>query len=175
MNIPWTHELTPDQRANPLLEVAQVDLPDDLIIPDDETLGQIFPGDGHQLKTWGRSTVGGKETRTFDPHWIGVRKGTPLHTDPAYPRYSHHLILRADSMWLWGMGKERVDISRGTYFVLDGHSPHQLCVDPAYPKDAPPPFYVAVSFDMPQEPGPMDAILPQLIKYAQDNPLDNRK
>jgi hypothetical protein len=138
MDLSWKTKLKPDQRANPILEICDVPLNDSYLKPTNEMLNVVFPSEKHQLKTWGRKA----RTKTHDPHWIGVKHKTPLHYDPAYPRYSHHLVLRADGHTIRGMSKNEVAIQRGTFYVLDGHSPHQLLTN-----DKKSIWYLAVSID----------------------------
>lgn len=168
MNVTWDTELKPHQTASPVLHHQMIDLPPGLFVPDEETLAAIFPGDGHSLKTWGRT----EGTKVNDPHWIGVRKPTPLHIDPAYPRYSHHVVLRCDDLWLWGLDREALPVSRGMFFILDGHSPHQLTGD-RRPKGAPAPWYVACSLDTVDAPLPPDVAIPIILRYATTHRLDD--
>ena len=169
MNVSWSYQLKPTQLANPVIYHEMVELPEGLQVPDDSTLQEIFPGGNHSLKTWGRT----EGTLVFDPHWIGVRKQTPLHIDPRYPQYSHHLVLRADDLYLWGMSKTSLDIKRGSFYILDGHSPHQLCEHPR-PKGSAPAWYVAVSMDSQKTPIEPEVAIPQLLAYALRESLDNR-
>lgn len=162
MRFPWESPLRAGMIANPMVEVKDLGLLEGIRIPDTKTLGEIFPGDGHQLKTWGR-TPGKLE---IDAHWIGVRKGTPLHTDFKYPRYSHQIILRADGMFLRGYDRVETKIRRGIFFILDTHSPHQLCVNPRKP-GMPAPWYVAVSMDTKEKEFPSDKSIPILMEYAR--------
>ena len=92
MDVKWTDELKKGQSANPVVFFQHVELPENFIHPSDAMLNRIFTGKGAQLKTWGR-TPGVKEN---DPHWIGVKGSTTLHTDPRYPRYTHQLKIRVD-------------------------------------------------------------------------------
>jgi hypothetical protein len=138
MNVKWDTPLRPDQLPNPVVH-------SELLAPGaswanvtDEELLAVFPMSGQSLKTWGDGLKAVHE----EPHWIGVRKQTPLHTDPKYPRYTHHLILRVDRFVLRGVNREEVPIHRGTYLVLDTHSPHQL-----FATERGALWYVAVSLD----------------------------
>lgn len=126
--------------------------------PSDEDMAVIFPKGTQSLTTWGR-TAG---TKQLDPHWIAVQSGTPLHTDPGYPRWSHHLILRVtEPATLHGMSADKgVDLCRGQYYRLDGHSPHRLRHLGPKPR-----WYVACSIDS-DEPQDADEMIRQLITYA---------
>jgi hypothetical protein len=92
----------------------------------DALLERAFgPGKSRKLKSWGHR---GPE----EIHWLATRSGTPFHTDPAYPRYTHHLIIRNDGFRLRGV-EDRPDatpLTRGTAYCLDAHSPHQVVPDP---------------------------------------------
>ena len=152
----------PGQLTNPVIEHALVPLPADVLTPSVEDLRQVFPGAKQSLKTWGRTpgVLNGVE-----PHWIGVHKQTPLHVDPMYPRYTHHLLLRVDDFALRGVDKVGCPLIRGSYVVVDTHSPHQLF---ARTKSAV--WYLAVSMDSPVK-LPRTEVLPALIRYAKTAPL----
>ena len=169
MNLSWKAPLGAGQIACPVLHVEKVLLSLGIPQADDETLGRIFPGTNHQLKTWGR-TAG---TRAHDPHWIGVRGPTPLHRDPAYPRYSHHLVLRSDDLWVRGLDLRETHIRRGTFWILDAHSPHQLCAPPRK-RGALLGWYFACSIDTPDAPLQPDDAIERCIAYARSNQVDNR-
>lgn len=160
----WKWEIKPREgmRHMPFLEVAQVEIPDTLRNPSESDMELAMPSKGHSLKTWGRT----EGTLTDDPHWIGVKRATPLHYDPKYPRYTHHLMLRVDERFgLRGYDKEAVSLSRGTYFVMDGHSPHQLFSEPRGGV-----WYFAVSIDA-DEPREREATLEKLFTYAETAPF----
>ena len=127
-DVSWGYKLKEGQIENPAVFAAKIDLPDFIKIPTDEQLETIFETKGYKLQTWGRTKDSkGKEVRTNDPHWIGVRKGTPLHTDFAYPRYSHHLKIRVDDgIIVRGLNKMELELERGIFYILDTHSPHQV-------------------------------------------------
>jgi hypothetical protein len=127
-DVSWDDPLLPDQRANPVVYSAYVELPPSVRVPTNDQLEKIFVTKGYKLQTWGRSKAAdGKYVKTNDPHWIGVRNGTPLHTDRSYPRYSHHLKVRVDSgIVVRGKNKEELQLKRGVFYILDTHSPHQV-------------------------------------------------
>lgn len=106
----------------------QVDLPGSLVLPTDEMLAKVFPRAGFSLQTWGRTqALEGGVKLACDPHWIAVRGGTTLHLDPKYPRYSHHLKVRVDpDIICRGMDKTELKLVRGTFYILDAGSPHQV-------------------------------------------------
>tara|TARA_B100000519_G_scaffold200112_1_gene212614 strand:- start:4365 stop:4895 length:531 start_codon:yes stop_codon:yes gene_type:complete len=133
MNVGWSYELSDDQRPNPVVHVQQVALPEGIFFPTEQSLLKVFKTNGFKpkagrLKAWGRSRGDdGKIKYKDDPHWIAVRNGTPLHLDPPYPRYSHHLKVRVDNaFFVRGIDQVELPLRRGTFYVLDTHSPHQV-------------------------------------------------
>ena len=124
----WDSVLTKEQNENPVMYSAIVDLPEFIKAPTDQELENIFKTKGFKLQTWGRAKgKDGKDIKENNPHWIGVRGKTPLHTDPAYPRYSHHLKVRVDhGISVRGINKVELSLSRGIFYILDTHSPHQV-------------------------------------------------
>ena len=122
--------LKPGMLRNPVIESRHVELPDDAMEPSNGQLDRIIRKfKTMHLQTWGRE---GEGASTLDPHWICVTQGTPLHTDPKYPRYTHQLYLRVDPMTLHGVAFRRTPLSRGLYVCLDTHSPHKVSkLDPA--------------------------------------------
>ena len=98
MDVKWDVPLKAGQRSNPAVFHTMVDIPPEIHFPSDDDLKKAFQvdefGKTKRLKTWGRKVEKGKTILTNDPHWIAVRNGTPLHVDPRYPRYSHHLKIR---------------------------------------------------------------------------------
>lgn len=128
MDVPWNYELTGDQRANPVVYATRIDLGSRYRCPTDEELKSVFLTEQFNLQTWGRAKdPSGRDILINDPHWIAVRGGTPLHIDPKYPRYSHHLKLRVDDeIYVRGLNKEEMQLERGTFYILDTHSPHQV-------------------------------------------------
>jgi hypothetical protein len=126
-DLSWNYELKPGERANPVVHYEYVNM-DGVFYPSDEDLLRVFKTDGFKLQTWGRTVdKHGKVVREMDPHWIAVRKGTPLHNDKAYPRYTHHLKVRVDEgIYARGLDKTEIKLERGLFYILDTHSPHQV-------------------------------------------------
>ena len=124
----WDVPLRKGQNENPVMYSALVDLPDSITAPNENELEKIFKTKGYKLQTWGRAKdADGKDIKENNPHWIGVRGGTPLHVDPAYPRFSHHLKLRVDQgISVRGLNKVELALQRGVFYILDTHSPHQI-------------------------------------------------
>jgi hypothetical protein len=157
MNVKWTDPLKEGQRENPVVHYEYVELPQDFIYPTDAMLAEIFTGKGAQLKTWGRTP----KVKENDPHWIGVKGSTPLHTDPAYPRYTHHLKIRVDDgIHCWGYNKSPLVLTRGLFYILDTHSPHQV-----YSKNSKDGWNVSISIDSKIQLDPASTIQ-QLINYG---------
>lgn len=156
MNVPWSIELKEGQRPDPVVFSTYVALPEGFIYPTDEMLSTIFTTGSTQIRTWGRTP----KTKAMDPHWIGLRGGTGLHTDPAYPRYSHHLKIRVDEGFsVQGLSKQPFPLTRGLFYILDAHSPHQvLCKGPDKLG-----FNIAIS---------MDAKFPLEVRHAVDRLIE---
>lgn len=107
--------LAAHQVGDPLLHIEKIEMTG-LVQPN------IFgPGKSSRLTTWGRDEA----DPLFTPHWIAVRGSTPLHTDPRYPRYTHQLVVHG-SVTLLGYDEVLHEVSVGSFFILDTHSPHQL-------------------------------------------------
>ena len=169
-DVKWETPLKEDQRSNPVVYSAKIDLSSMVKIPSNSELEIIFKTKGYKLQTWGRSKgKDGKETRTNDPHWIGVRNGTPLHTDFAYPRYSHHLKVRVDDgIVVRGVDKTELLLERGVFYILDTHSPHQVL----HKKDSAV-WNVAVSIDSHVLLDPMECIK-KSIQFAVTTKITKR-
>mgnify|MGYP005988199319 CR=1 FL=1 len=133
MDVGWDYKLDDGQRDNPVVFATSVELPDGIVFPNEYALRAAFKTDefkknSSRLKAWGRKKdKSGKTVFEDDPHWIAVRNGTPLHMDPPYPRYSHHLKIRVDEgIFVRGLSREELKLTRGTFYILDTHSPHQV-------------------------------------------------
>tara|TARA_R110000803_G_scaffold28011_8_gene65118 strand:- start:7755 stop:8264 length:510 start_codon:yes stop_codon:yes gene_type:complete len=163
MDLKWDYQLKPGQRSNPVVHVEQVDLPASIVIPGDADLLKVFKTGGYRLQTWGRpKDASGKDIRKMAAHWIAVRGGTPLHTDPAYPRYSHHLKIRVDpGTFVRGMNKVELELARGMFYILDAHSPHQV-----FHKLEPKAWNVAVSIDN-DRPIIVEQAIAACLRYAE--------
>ena len=137
MKFKETDSFTSTMSINPVVQYEYLDLPKSIINPADEQMDIIMKG--RNIKTWGRNKG---EHAGLDPHWICLgfrkRRKAPLHTDPLYPRYSHHLKIKVDNGIVCGgipenypqfpEGKKRatLDMRRGLWYILDTHSPHQV-------------------------------------------------
>ena len=158
--------LNDDQRAWPLVWIVdEVDLPLQ-VDTSDEMLERAFgPGTSRKLKSWGHSGPVGV-------HWLATRSGTVLHTDPAYARYTHHLILRNDGFRLIGMEDREVQpLIQGTMYCLDTHSPHQVVADPRLSglRRGKPVYKLQAAFDT-DDPWQPDAALEVLLGKLADDP-----
>lgn len=170
MDVNWDYKISGDQRKNPVVHAEKIQLPSDIKFVTEQQLLGIFKTNKFKpkigrLKTWGRRKGDdGKVIYENDPHWIAVRNGTPLHMDPPYPRYSHHLKIRADEgMFVRGLDKVELKLERGTFYILDTHSPHQVFNKNKYDV-----WNVAVSIDS------YDLVDPEIAKkicidYALNN------
>jgi hypothetical protein len=118
------HELTDGQLAVPILWLVTAPLPRVVDVSDD-VLDRAFGGGGRgqKLRSWGHSGDHGA-------HWLATRSGTALHTDTAYSRYTHHLILRNDGWRIRGMSDDlHPPMVPGAMYCLDTHSPHRVVPD----------------------------------------------
>lgn len=118
--------LKPDQHENPILEYATVRYPLPEVAPD--FFERLFgPGKSRKIKTFGH-TEG-----PLSPHYLALRGGTTLHTDPAFARYSVQLQIVNQGYYTHGL-EENVDqypiFAPGLCVVLDTHSPHKVVPDP---------------------------------------------
>lgn len=92
----------------------------------DAALARFLPsGRSRKLKSVGHDADG--------VHLLITRGGTPLHTDTAYARYSHQLVLRNDGNRVRGTDETaewHPPMTPGVMYALDTHSPHQGLPDP---------------------------------------------
>lgn len=167
MDLTWDYELKGGQRANPVVYTEFINLDKEKVFyPKENNIFKVFKTDGFKLQTWGRTP----NKLENDPHYIGVRKTTPLHIDPRYPRYSHHLKLRVDlGIGCRGLDKTELMFKRGTFYILDTHSPHQVFIHPQY-KKFDPQWNIAVSIDSHKMLYP-EAAMQDCINYALENPF----
>lgn len=119
-------ELRADQSENPILWWKKLDVELPEITPEFfiELLGK---GKGKRVKTWGH-TYG-----PLSPHYLAIRGGTTLHTDPAFSRYSVQLQLFNGGYITHGIDADPSHypvFEPGVVVLLDTHSPHQVEVDP---------------------------------------------
>lgn len=112
-------------RDDPVLWMEDRPLPQ---VPDvSDAVFQAIWGRGKamRLKTWAHDPIG--------VHYLASRSGTPMHRDPKYKRYTHHLTLRNDGFYLHGVGTDFEHyplLKAGTMLCLDTHSPHKVSYDP---------------------------------------------
>ena len=161
VDLKWDYTLAEGQRSNPVVYIELLDLPDTVPYPDDATLAALFQSKGKQIKTWGRAEGAMRGDATAgDPHWIGCKKFHSLHYDPGYPRYSSQLKIRVDNVAIRGMDKVETLLVRGTFYILDAHSPHQLV-----PKEKGLAWSVGASMDSHEIEDPNQSI-PVLVDFA---------
>jgi hypothetical protein len=174
-------KLAADQRSNPVLWVlpapaALWPLLRRIDVGDEAMRAYLPDGNGMALKSFGHTTSG--------VHFLLTRKGTTVHTDKAYTRYSHQLVLRNDGNRIRGLPRyDSPDQTRwhppllpGTMYALDTHSPHQGLHDP---RIAPAPgmkAVIAVDRDTPIDPADAWALfLPWLEKAVQFRDVADRE
>lgn len=161
MDWKWDRELRPGMAVNPVVFAKKVELPANFIFPKDAELAEIFTTGKPQLKTWGRGA-----TLINDPHWIGVRGGTPLHIDPRYPRYTHQLKVRVDpGIFCRGIDLTEQKLERGLFYILDAHSPHQILS-----KNDKLAYNISISIDS-KEVLDADECIRRCIEYGLTEPL----
>jgi hypothetical protein len=135
--LPIDYELKADQLDDPILWIVTISesarsLIDEIDLSDAAMERYLGGGGSMKLKSFGHDSDG--------IHFLLTRKGTAVHTDPAYARYSHQLVLRNDGNRLRGL--PRLDhgpdhypmLVPGTMYCLDTHSPHQGTEDPRFTK-----------------------------------------
>jgi len=167
-DVNWNYKLEDDQSDNPVVFSRIITLPKGFPYPKDEDLlgpSKIFKTDGTRLRTWGRKKdKNGKVMWQDSPHWIGTRRGTPLHRDELYPRYTHQLKVRVDDgIYARGLNKEEIKLERGLFYILDTHSPHQVFrkKEDAY-------WNISVSIDS-YDLLPVDETIRRCINYGFNN------
>lgn len=159
MNVSWDIQLKDWQKTNPIVE-AYRNIKGITFEFDEQKTREVLVMKGHQLKTWG-----GTES-TSEPHWIGVTKQTPIHTDPRYPRYSWQLIVHVDNFVLRGIDKVETALEKNMLVLVDTHSPHQLLA-----KDTDAVYYIACSMDS-KTILSKDEVLSKLRNYANNTPIN---
>jgi hypothetical protein len=95
-----------------------------------EMLEALFgdAGKGRRIRSWGKED-------DFSPHFLATRSGTPMHTDPRYPRYTWHLILHNGGYRIRGLADiEVAPLTPSTMYLLDTHSPHEVTIDQRLPQ-----------------------------------------
>lgn len=130
-NIAVDHVLQPGQSARPLIWVEAPRAVARFPACDDEIMDKAMGSRAKAFRTWGHDERG--------VHWLCTQRGVQLHTDPAYTRYTHHLVIRNDGWMLVGTdGSHRhVYLEPGAMLCLDTHSPHALVLDPRRPTPEP--------------------------------------
>jgi hypothetical protein len=129
-SVPRDYQLSDEQRAAPIVWAQEwIHAEPGLRLPefDDATMERIFgpaTQGGQKIRSWGHDDHG--------VHWLSTRRGTVMHTDPAYNRYTHHLIVRNDGFGIQGINRqlEHPPMTVGLLYCLDAFSPHQVVRDP---------------------------------------------
>jgi hypothetical protein len=126
--VPKDYELQPDDRPDPIVWIVRTPIIGHRVDVTDAALEAVVgEGKSRRLKSLGHNEGGA--------HFLITRGGTALHTDRAYARYSHQLVLRNDGNRLRGMVDQPQDtwhmpLTVGVMYCLDTHSPHQGLPDP---------------------------------------------
>jgi hypothetical protein len=178
---PNDYVMRDDDREVPLLWVASLlDRLDGIPLPDttDETLARLgVTGRSRLVRSWGHNDETGV-------HWLLTRGGTPVHTDRAYLRYTHQIVLRNDGTRIRGHPRfdpeDEADwpppLAPGAFYCLDTHSPHQGAPDPRLPQEpARVKVVVAVDRDHPMRPEEAYPLLhTYLHRQLTDDPMTTR-
>ena len=135
--------LQPDDRPNPVVWYVRTQVLEHGVDVGDEVMRHHFgTGRGKRIKSFGHDPEG--------VHFLLTRDGTIVHTDKAYTRFTHQLVLRNDGNRLRGLarldGPEHTwhpPLTVGSMYCLDTHSPHQGLKDPRL-NPGPSPIYKAV-------------------------------
>jgi hypothetical protein len=111
-----------------------------------------------RFKTWGH--VNGK----LSAHFIIVRNGIKLHTDPGFARYSVHMELYNQGWWTHGLDDDPTGkplYMPGLVTVLDTYSPHAVTRDPRMPANGL--NKVAAAIDFIEYPASIDGAVKELL------------
>lgn len=135
-SVPLDAELDAGQFAQPVLWLAKPTIDVSRIDTSDEVMDYFLgEGAGNAIKSFGHDPITGV-------HFLLTRKGTTVHTDKAYLRYTHQLVLRNDGNRVRGLPRYdhqenwHEPMEPGTLYCLDTHSPHQGIADTRFPKRA---------------------------------------
>jgi hypothetical protein len=144
-------------------------------VSDEAMRAVLGGGTARALKSFGHDEDG--------VHYLLLRGGTGLHTDTAYTRYTHQLVLRNDGTRIRGLarfdqpGQRHPPMTPGVMYCLDTHSPHIGCPDE---RMTPPPrgymkAVIAVDRAEPLAPGPAFALLERFLPFQfADFPVTRR-
>ncbi len=172
------HVLAPGERAQPILWQVRPTGADALRISrefdtSDAAMHAVLgAGTARALKSFGHDGQG--------VHYLLLRGGTGLHTDTAYTRYTHQLVLRNDGTRVRGLRDEGAwhpPMTPGQMYCLDTHSPHIGCPDPRMdpPKRGYMKAVIAVDRDEPLDPmQAWDLLRPYLFFRFSDFPVTRR-
>lgn len=157
--VPPDYTLQEGDRANPLLWLVTTPYVNFTVDVGDEVMVRhLGGGRGKKLKSFGHDPDG--------VHFLLTRDGTIPHTDKAYTRYTHQLVLRNDGNRLRGLARYDEDESRwhppllpGVMYCLDTHSPHQGIRDPRlHPPTGVPLYKAVIAVDRDEPLLPRDAL-----------------
>lgn len=163
-------ELRDDQRVNPIVwaRIPPPSIVDALPKISAEFFDELWgPGRSRRIKTWGH--LGDK----LSAHYLALRGGTTLHTDPAFARYSAQLQLYNDGWITHGVDEDPEHyppFTKGVVVLLDTHSPHKVAPDPRLPSAERPSCKMSCAIDSVEEPEPAEAIALLLERIAAGPP-----
>jgi hypothetical protein len=174
--VPKGYTLQAGDRANPVVWIVHTRVLGHRVDVSDTALEALVgEGKSRRLKSLGHGEGGA--------HFLITRGGTSLHTDKAYARYSHQLVLRNDGNRLRGLvdlpqSEWDTPLVRGVMYCLDTHSPHQGLPDPRMAPDRKAPMWkvVAAVDRMDEELSPAEAFsLLMPLLNTQLSEWENRK
>lgn len=135
MQLPASYELQPGERIDPLVWITDprpeaLPLIENIDLSDEALDVWMGKGQDMRLKSFGHDTDG--------VHFLLTRKGTGLHNDVAFTRFTHQLVLRNDGNRLRGLPKYddpetwHRPLVPGVMYCLDSHSAHEGLADPRF-------------------------------------------
>jgi hypothetical protein len=159
-------DLREDQRINPIVWAR---IPPDAVTERLPKIDASFfeelwgAGRSRRIKTWGHLDG------PLSAHWLALRGGTTLHTDPAFSRYSCQLQLYNEGFYTHGLDEDPEHyppFTKGVVALLDTHSPHRVSRDPRLPASVKPSVKMSCAIDSVEIPDPGEAIAALLERLA---------
>lgn len=164
----WTKkdQLKPGMTTQPLLwvnrweDLTQAQLPAVTEADCQEIFGDT--GTTRRLRTFGHEHGNPRNGR--DPHFITIRNGYPMHWDPGFVRFTHHVVLLNQGYAVTGIaGIEAELMTSGAMYCIDSHSPHAVIRDPRLEDEGIYKLQAAVDADQPLDPLAVVQLLTPLL------------
>lgn len=134
---------------NPIVFHTKVELPEELICPTNEQLAIALAPDlgsvpnrlefGPEvgcISMWGASVDKSNyfkpsAIKSNEPHWLATVNGIEMHDDLNMPKYVYCLKIRVDAgNYVKGKDGTELKLERGTFYILDCHTPHEIFIKP---------------------------------------------